>query len=68
VDRVAHQAEADGTPLSDQVRQLLRLECIEAGPQADIGRIRHLRLHSHQVLDLVGGGRFMAVKQMLSRE
>jgi hypothetical protein len=43
-------------------------EPVEAGPQTHVRGIRHLRLHAHQVLDLVGGRRLPTGEQMLARE
>src|SRR5207249_8314492 len=52
----------------DQARQLRGLEALKSRPQADVGQVRSLRLHSHQALDGEGGGRLAPREKHLARE
>src|ERR1700686_5293942 len=58
----------DRAPEIVQIGQLVRLESLEPCPEPDVGRIGHLRLHAHQVPDLVSGRCLAAAEQVLPRE
>ncbi len=44
VDRAAHEREANGLALQEQAPELVRVEPVDARPQADVRRERSLRL------------------------
>ena len=51
MDGRAHDRDAHRSPLQDELLQLARNEARHARPQTDIGLLRDLRLHAHEVLD-----------------
>ena len=56
VQRLAHQRHPHGLARGGHAGELLRVEALETGPQADVGSVRHLRLHADEPLDHVAGG------------
>jgi hypothetical protein len=68
MNRRAHQSGADGSAPGDQVAQLLRAEVADARPERDVRVTGLLRLHPHEALDHLRGGRVRALQQPLALE
>ena len=68
VDRVAHERDPNRRPLLDQEGELVGLKVLEPRPQADVGKVRGLRLHADEALESGGGRRGMASQEELACE
>ena len=66
VDGGAHERHPYRLASLDQPGQLRWLQPLEARPQADVGRDRHLRLQPHQVLDRCRRGHGAPLQQQLA--
>ena len=68
VDRRAHDDGSHRLALEQQPLQLLRTEGLEAGPQADVGIARHLRLQPDELANDVERRPLDALEQVLPRQ
>ncbi len=68
VQRHPHQRHPHDLARGDHAGQLLRVEALEPAPQADVGSVRHLRLHADEPFDHVAGrGRRSRVRATAAR-
>jgi hypothetical protein len=68
VHRRSHQREAHDLAVDEQPAQLVRIEALEARPQAVVGRHRRLRLEPEQVLESIRDRQLDAMQQELALE
>jgi hypothetical protein len=68
VKRAAHHHDPNGGTAQHYAAKLGGIEIDHPRPEADVGILRRLRLHTHKVLDRFGGCRCVALEQPLTSQ